>query len=117
MGEVGEDDRELIKIVDRIPPLSGSTDSSLTTPFQLNLNLNLELEHGKPNRVRVPQGELMLMFIPQIRGPSGGASVQINHQHLQQILEETENPSSLVMLLNGGLLLMSHTPYTDIDHR
>ena len=101
----------MIKTLDRIPPQSGST------PFQLNLNLNLELEHGKPSRLRVPQGELTLMFLPQIRGPSGAASVQMNHQHLQQILEQTENPSSVVMLPSGGLLLMSLTPYTDIDHR
>ena len=107
----------MIKTVNRIPPQPGSPDSSLTTPFQLNLNLRLELEHGKPNRVRVPQGELMLMFIPEMRGPSGGASLQVSHHHLQQILQQTENPSSLVMLPSGGLLLMSLTPYTDIDHR
>ena len=28
---------------------------SYTTPFQLSVNLNLELEHGRPNKVRVPQ--------------------------------------------------------------
>ena len=88
-----------------------------TTPFQLNLNLNLDLEHGRPNKVRVPQGELTLMYIPQIRGPNGGASVEVNHDQLRELLTETDSPSSLVMLPSGGLLLMSLSPYTDTDPR
>ena len=67
--------------------------------------------------MRVPQGELMLMYIPQIRGPNGGASVEVNHQQLRELLSETDKPSSLVMLPSGGLLLMSLSPYTDTDHR
>ena len=89
--------------------------SSGSSPFQLGINLNLELEHGKPNTVRVPQGELMLMYLPQIRNPNGGAAVELSHSHLQKILAETSHPSSMVMLPTGGLLLMSLTPYSDTD--
>ena len=89
--------------------------SSGSSPFQLGINLNLELEHGKPNTVRVPQGELMLMYLPQIRNPNGGAAVELSHSHLQKILAETSHPSSMVMLPTGGLLLMSLAPYTDTD--
>ena len=46
--------------------------SPISTPFQLNVNLDLDLEPGVASRVRVPQGELMLMFLPRIRGPGGG---------------------------------------------
>ena len=95
----------------RNPPNSG------TTPFQLNVNLNIELENGKPNKVRVPQGELMLMYIPQIRSPTGGAAVELSHAHLQHILKETTNPTSMVMLPTGGMLLMSLAPYNDTDSR
>jgi hypothetical protein len=38
-------------------------------------------------QVRVPQGELMLLFIPQIRNPGGGASLELSHAHLRQILQ------------------------------
>jgi len=91
--------------------------NSETTPFQLNVNLNIELENGKPNKVRVPQGELMLMYIPQIRSPTGGAAVELSHMHLQHILKETTNPTSMVMLPTGGMLLMSLAPYNDTDSR
>ena len=87
-----------------------------------------QLENGKPNRVRVPQGELMLMYLPQvppanllappplqIRNPNGGAAVELSHSHLQRILAETSHPTSMVMLPTGGLLLMSLSPYNDTD--
>jgi hypothetical protein len=38
-------------------------------------------------QVRVPQGELMLLFIPQIRGTGGGATLELSHAHLRQILQ------------------------------
>merc|ERR1719234_546013 len=86
-----------------------------STPFQLSINLNIQLENGLPSRVRVPQGELMLLYLPQIRNPSGGAAVELSHKHLQRILAETRQPTSMVMLPSGGLLLMSLAPYTDTD--
>ena len=98
----------------------GQADSSppaYTTPFVLNINTDLELEHGRPSKVRVPQGELLLMYIPQIRGPTGLASVEVSHDQLRELLTETDSPSSLVMLPSGGLLLMSLSPYTDTEPR
>ena len=127
------------------------------------------------SRVRVPQGELMLMFLPRIRGPGGGTgavelrSVSRGHilckmelrgggvqgqgqrsrirkdffayccfhfhcillrlifvstltvicsqAHLRRILAETDGsqPTNMVMLPNGGILLMSLKPYEDTN--
>ncbi|XP_023338648.1 uncharacterized protein LOC111709253 [Eurytemora carolleeae] len=90
-----------------------SPENPGSTQFQLNVNLNLELEHGKSHKVRVPQGELTLMYLPQIRGPTGGSSVELSNQHLRDLIQENKNPSSLVMLPSGGMLLMSLSPYSD----
>ena len=34
---------------------------------KLNLNLNIEIYNGKPQRLTLPQGDLILMFIPNGR--------------------------------------------------
>ena len=35
--------------------------------IKLNLNMNLEVENGKPQKMTLPQGDLMLMFVPNTR--------------------------------------------------
>ena len=35
--------------------------------IRLNLNMNLEVENGKPQKMTLPQGDLMLMFVPNTR--------------------------------------------------
>ena len=32
--------------------------------IKLNLNMNLEVDNGKPQKMTLPQGDLMLMFVP-----------------------------------------------------
>ena len=59
---------------------SSSSTSSNAVPFQLNLNLNVDLVPGEASKVRVPQGELMLMFIPRITGPGGSSALELRFE-------------------------------------
>lgn len=92
---------------------SNSVVGDGSTQFQLNLNLNVDLKPGKPSKLRVPQGELMLMFIPRIRGPNGASAVELSQSSLKKLLTESDQPTNMVMLPNGGVLLMSLTPDED----
>ena len=89
----------------KVVPFSSNNNVNGFSPFQdksvvtLNLNLNVEIENGKPQKLTLPQGDLVLMFFP--------SQNQVNQHQVQEFMEATSSETSIANTPNGGVLFMS----------
>ena len=89
----------------KVVPFSSNNNVNGFNPFQdksvvtLNLNLNVEIENGKPQKLTLPQGDLVLMFFP--------SQNQVNQHQVQEFMEATSSETSIANTPNGGVLFMS----------
>ncbi len=59
----------------------------------------------------------MLLFIPQIRNPGGGASVELSHAHLRQILQvRQEGGGASVELSHAHLRQILQVGQEGVEH-
>ena len=48
--------------------ISASADDTGSSQLKLNLNLDVQVQNGKPSRLALPHGELVVMFLPKRGG-------------------------------------------------
>ena len=64
---------------------------------KLNLNLNVEIYNGKPQRLTLPQGDLILMFIP-----NGKKATQ---NQIAEFMDATSSETNIARTQNGALFM------------
>ena len=64
---------------------------------KLNLNLNVEIYNGKPQRLTLPQGDLILMFIP-----NGKKATQ---DQIAEFMDATSSETNIARTQNGALFM------------
>ena len=77
--------------------------------IKLNLNMNLEIENGQPQKMTLPQGDLMLMFVPNRN--------QVSEYQMERFMTKTTNPTSTSLTPNGGVLFTSWLEKEDKDYK
>ncbi len=74
--ELGGPDRKQVTNLNRISGdteeyqnrVSASVDDTGSSQLKLNLNLDVQVQNGKPSRLSLPHGELVVMFLPKRGG-------------------------------------------------
>ena len=91
----------------KVMPLSGNGGGVLNgeinmfnqdkSVVKLNLNLNVEIYNGKPQRLTLPQGDLILMFIP-----NGKKATQ---DQIAEFMDATSSETNIARTQNGALFM------------
>ena len=74
--EPGGPDRKQVANLNRISGnaeeyqnrISATADDTGSSQLKLNLNLDVQVQNGKPSRLALPHGELVVMFLPKRGG-------------------------------------------------
>ena len=74
--EPGGPDRKQVTNLNRISGnaeeyqdrISATADDTGSSQLKLNLNLDVQVQNGKPSRLALPHGELVVMFLPKRGG-------------------------------------------------
>ena len=64
---------------------------------RLNLNLNVEIENSKPQRLTLPQGDLILMFVPNEN--------DLQQDQMEEFMEFTSSETNIARTPNGVLFM------------
>ena len=64
---------------------------------RLNLNLNVEIENSKPQRLTLPQGDLILMFVPNEN--------DLQQHQMEKFMEFTSSETNMARTPNGVLFM------------
>ena len=64
---------------------------------RLNLNLNVEIENSKPQRLTLPQGDLILMFVPNEN--------DLQQHQMEEFMEFTSSETNIARTPNGVLFM------------
>ena len=66
--------------------------------IRLNLNLNVDIENGVPQKMHLPQGDLILMFVPNTQ--------KVKQKNVRDFMKATQGPTSMSRI-SGGILFTS----------
>ena len=67
--------------------------------IRLNLNLNVDIENGVPQKMNLPQGDLILMFVPNTQ--------TVNQKNVRDFMKATKGAATSMSKISGGVLFTS----------
>ena len=67
--------------------------------IRLNLNLNVDIENGVPQKMNLPQGDLILMFVPNTQ--------IVTQKNVRDFMKATKGAATSMSKISGGVLFTS----------